>query len=71
MPKIGEKERKIRALKAGKNVRPPLKWRKKMMRRIRREYPHYSVERRSAIVGGIWHKRLSTKTKIMIIEKYQ
>ena len=70
MPKKGEKERKLKLLSAGKGVRPPKKWFRKLKKEIEKEYPNYGVKRVSQIVGGIWSKEPTT-TKKAIVRKYQ
>lgn len=72
MPIRGEKQRKIKALKRGKGVKPPKDWWSLWRRRIgaTKKYHGMASERKSRIIGGIWTK-YSTKTKINIVKKYQ
>jgi len=70
MPVRGEKARKIRALRAGRGVRPPKRFWTKMMRRVKKQYPRASKKRRARIVGGIW-ARYGIPSKIRIVRKYQ
>ena len=48
---------KIRALRAGKKVKPPYAWFNKILRRLRkmRGYKGYSAKRLQTIAAGIWH----------------
>lgn len=70
MPIKGEKQRKLKAIKAGRSVRAPAKWWDKMRREIKKQYPTYGLKRRNTIIGGIW-KKYSPSTKIEMIKKYQ
>jgi hypothetical protein len=70
MPIRGEKARKIRALRAGRGVRPPKRFWSKMLKRVKKQYPKVSKKRRATIVGGIW-SRYKTSSKIRIVKKYQ
>lgn len=70
MPLKGEKERKLKALKEGKNVRFPYNWGLEIYQILKKEYPNYSKERIMGIAGGIWAK-YSVETKEKIIMAYQ
>lgn len=70
MPKQGEKERKLKQLSSGYNVRPPKKWFDKLKSKIAKQYPHKKLSELNVIVGGIWQGS-SLKTKKNIVKKYQ
>lgn len=70
MPKQGEKARKLRALSAGKGVKAPKAWFKKIYKKVSKNYPKLGKMRRAAIVGGIW-SQASIATKRKIVRKYQ
>jgi hypothetical protein len=63
------KAEKIRRIKAGKKVRPPKRWWKKMYRRVSKQYPTYGKKRKSKIAAGIWHK-MKKSSKLRVVSKY-
>jgi len=70
MPKYHEKQRKIKLLESGENVRPPKKWWDKMLPMIKNTYPMYSQNELYNVLGGIWNK-YDMETKLRIINEYQ
>ena len=70
MPKKGEKERKLKALAAGHNVKPPKKWFDKLKKKISSQYSENKLSDVNKIVGGIWSGS-SKNTQKKIVKKYQ
>lgn len=65
-----EKEllKKIKQIRAGKRVRPPMEWWRAMLRQVRRQYPKYPAKRVAKIAAGIWHK-YTPRQQIGIIQR--
>ena len=59
---------KVRAIRKGRKVRPPKKWFKKMLRKVKRQkkYKNLPHKRHQKIAAGIWHS-YKPKTQIGII----
>ena len=70
MPIKGERTRKIRAIRAGRGVRPPKGWFDMMRPVIRKEYPGKTPKKINKIIGGIW-QNYSTPSKIEIVKGFQ
>lgn len=71
MPMEGEVERKIKQLGEGKGVKAPYGyWHRVLIPETRKEYPHLSEERISAIAGKRW-ANISEPAKKKIIREWQ
>lgn len=62
---------KLKQLRAGKKVRPPLKWWRKYYKKVsaQKKYRGFGRKRKSRITAGIWHD-YSKATQRRIIRKY-
>lgn len=47
--------------------RPPKAWTRKMLKRLRKQYPTFGKERIKTIMGGIWHKQYSESVKRRLV----
>ncbi len=70
MPRYGEKNRKLKQLEAGGNVRPPKNWWKKVRPVIVNQYPMRDKREVDQVLGGIWNS-YDTQTKEKIVREYQ